>query len=155
MAHVARLRGFKAALTTRINVATAQYDAVQGLQHPTARQLEDLVTAGNRVQEQFDRLQEFCIERITAAADDAEADPWQTELNQAETRANTATARIITLVGDFNAPPPAAAAPRSRRRRRPSAVPPERRPQARTSDPGTLPGGLQGVARPLRRILLV
>jgi hypothetical protein len=28
MAHVARLRGFKAALTTRINVATAQYDAV-------------------------------------------------------------------------------------------------------------------------------
>jgi hypothetical protein len=111
MAHVARLRGFKAALTTRINVATAQYDAVQGLHHPTARQLEDLVTASNRVQEQFDRLQEFCIERITAAADDAEADPWQTELNQAETRANTATARIITLVGDFNAPPPAAAAP--------------------------------------------
>jgi hypothetical protein len=87
MAYVARLRGFKAALTTRINVATAQYDAVQGLQHPTARQLEDLVTASNRVQEQFDRLQEFCIERITAAADDDEADPWQTELNQAETRA--------------------------------------------------------------------
>jgi hypothetical protein len=111
MAYVARLRGFKSALTTRINIATAHYDAVHGLQHPTSQQLEDPITASNRVQEQFDCLQEFCIERITAAADDDEADPWQTELNQAETRANTATARIILLVGEFNAPPPAAAAP--------------------------------------------
>jgi hypothetical protein len=117
---------------------------VHGLQHPTARQLEDLVIGqlvpGSR--SNLICLQEFCIECITAAADDAEADPWQTELNQAETRANTATACIITLVGEFNVPPLAVAAPAAAA----GAAPPQCRPndalKPERLTPGALPGGL-------------
>jgi hypothetical protein len=110
-ADAARLRGFKANLSARINAATAQYDAVDGLLNPTARQLDDLQAVSDKITEQMERIREFLVQLITDAEDDDEAATWQTELTAAETRANTATGRLATLIGRFTGPPPGMPAP--------------------------------------------
>jgi hypothetical protein len=110
-ADAARLRGFKANLTARINAATAQYDAVNDLLNPTARQLDDLQAVSDKITEQMERIREFLVQLITDAEDDDEAATWQTELTAAETRANTAIGRLATLIGRFTGPPPGMPAP--------------------------------------------
>jgi transposase InsO family protein len=116
--NAATLRGMKAALTSRINTATRQFDTINAITRParpTSKALDDLQAALDKVREQQARISSLLLNLIGEEEDEAAAAIWQTELTAADKRADDICDAITTLLAaatvPATAPPgPAAAA---------------------------------------------
>jgi hypothetical protein len=113
----ATLRGMKAALTSRINTATRQFDTINAIARParpTSKALEDLQGALDKVREQQARISGLLLNLIGEEEDEAASAVWQQELTAADQRAddicNAITALLAAATVPAQAPPAPAAA---------------------------------------------
>jgi hypothetical protein len=107
----------KAALTSRINTATRQFDTINAIARParpTSKALEDLQGALDKVREQQARISGLLLNLIGEEEDEAAAAVWQQELTAADQRAddicNAITALLAAATVPAQAPPAPAAA---------------------------------------------
>jgi hypothetical protein len=113
--NAATLRGMKAALTSKINTATTQFDTINAIARPalpTSKALEGLQAAHDKVREQQERISGLLLNLIGEEEDEAAANAWQAELTAADTRANEICDAVTALLAAATVPPrPAAAQP--------------------------------------------
>jgi len=94
----ASLRGFKAALSARINGAEQSYDSVNNVARPTQQQLDELQEACEKIKKQNDRLIDFLTDVISKTTDPDQAKIWSDEMASNNNRASVAVAKINRLI---------------------------------------------------------
>jgi hypothetical protein len=112
VSNAAALRGFKAAVTQKLNKAEKRGSTVNDAINPTARALEDLQASIDDIEAQQARFNEFFQRIIEAEDDEQAAQSWVDEQAALNKRADDACAALAGLLATKSPPDvgPAAAA---------------------------------------------
>jgi hypothetical protein len=110
VSNAAALRGFKAAVTQKLNKAEKRGSTVNAAVNPTSRALEDLQASIDDIEAQQARFNEFFQRIIEAEDDEQAAQSWMDEQAALNKRADDACAALAGLLADKSPPDVAAAA---------------------------------------------
>jgi hypothetical protein len=94
----AALRGFKAAVTQKLNKAEKRGATVDAAANPTARAVEDLQASINDIEAQADRFNEFFQRVIESEDDEQAAQTWIDEQMALNKRTDDACAALAALI---------------------------------------------------------
>jgi hypothetical protein len=110
VSNAAALRGFKAAVTQKLNKAEKRGSTVNDAINPTARALEDLQASIDDIEAQQARFNEFFQRIIEAEDDEQAAQSWMDEQAALNKRADDACAALAGLLATKSPPDVGAAA---------------------------------------------
>jgi hypothetical protein len=96
--NTAALRGFKAAVTQKLNKAEKRGATVDAAANPTARAVEDLQASINEIEAQADRFNEFFQRVIESEDDEQAAQTWIDEQMALNKRTDDACAALAALI---------------------------------------------------------
>jgi hypothetical protein len=110
VSNAAALRGFKAAVTQKLNKAEKRGSTVNDAANPTSRALEDLQASIDDIEAQQARFNEFFQRIIEAEDDEQAAQSWMDEQAALNKRADDACAALAGLLASKSPPDVPAAA---------------------------------------------